>query len=173
MPSFSGADLASSQFSAGTRNTVAPASCAASILWVMPPMEPTLPSPSMVPVPATNFAAAEITRGQLVDDGQAEHQTGRRPADIGQVEVDGERRPRRFDDPDAKEAVFRSSLEPSLTVVAPGGAFLRRKSRRSRRRAWWLEHQRLNLLQSGHRGSVDRVDGIALLQLARRRSVVR
>src|SRR6185312_12264647 len=49
------ADLASSQLSAGTRKTLAPASRAASILWVIPPIEPTLPSLSMVPVPATNL----------------------------------------------------------------------------------------------------------------------
>src|ERR1700761_3552982 len=48
-------DFASSQLSAGTRNTVAPASCADTILWVMPPIGPTLPSESMVPVPATNL----------------------------------------------------------------------------------------------------------------------
>ena len=44
-----------SQLSAGTRKIVAPASCAATILWVMPPMGPTFPSPVMVPVPAMNF----------------------------------------------------------------------------------------------------------------------
>ena len=104
MPS-SCADLASSQLSAGTRNTVAPASCAATILWVMPPIEPTLPSAVMVPVPATNFDAVEVAGGQLVDDGQAEHQPRRRAADVGQVEVDGERRPRRVEHPDAEEAL--------------------------------------------------------------------
>ncbi len=46
---------ASSQFSAGTRNTVAPASWAATSLWVMPPIGPTAPSALMLPVPATNF----------------------------------------------------------------------------------------------------------------------
>ena len=37
------------------RLALARASLAAVILWVIPPIEPTLPSPLMVPVPATNF----------------------------------------------------------------------------------------------------------------------
>ena len=32
--------------------------------------------------------AVEVAGGELVDDGEAEHQAGRRPADVGEVEVD-------------------------------------------------------------------------------------
>jgi len=47
---------------------------------VMPPMEPTLPSLSMVPVARDELAVVEVTRGQLVDDRKGKHQPGRRPA---------------------------------------------------------------------------------------------
>lgn len=37
----------------------------------------------------------QVATGELVDDGQTEHQSGRRAADVGEVEVHGKRRPRR------------------------------------------------------------------------------
>ena len=132
-------------------------------------MGPTLPSPVMVPVPATNFAAVEVAGGELVDDGEAEHQARRRAADVGEVEVDGERRPRRVEHADAEEA-----------VVAVG-VLAQRDRRRAGRRvlAAVVDHElvaglgglqhRGELLQVGHRLVVDHVDGVAVLQLARRR----
>ena len=59
----------------------------------------------IVPVPATKFDPAKLTGGELVDDGQTEHQARRGPAHVGEVEVHDERRPRRIEHRDAHEAV--------------------------------------------------------------------
>ena len=150
---------------------MAPASCAASILWVMPPIGPTLPSPEMVPVPATNFAVVEVAGGELVDDGQAEHQPRRRAADVGEVEVDGERRPRRVQHRDPEEAVVavgvgaqrdggdarpaRSCGGSRATTLSPGLVAF---------------SSAVNCSTVGDRLAVHGVDRVAALQLARRRA---
>ena len=64
------------------------------------------------------LAAVEVAVVEFVDDGQAEHQPRRRPANIGQVEVDGERRPRGGLHGDAEEAVVAVAVAaPKLAAV--------------------------------------------------------
>ena len=114
----------------------------------------------------------EVAGGQFVDDGQAEHQTGRRPAHVGEVEVDGERRPRRVEHIHPEEALIafgvlaeRDVGDARRGVLAPvidddGVAGL------------GALEDLLELLEGGHRLVVDPVDGVPGLQLALRRSLV-
>ena len=149
---------------------MAPASRAASILWVMPPIEPTLPSPVMVPVPATNLRSVEVAGGELVDDREAEHQPGRRAADVGEVEVDGERRPRRVEHADAEIAVVAVGVGAQRDGGDAGRRVLAAVVDHDGLARFGVLQQRLELVQVGDRRAVDRVDGVAGLQLADRRT---
>ena len=69
-------------------------------------MGPTLPSASMVPVPAMNRPPVRSLVGELVDDPEGEHQPGRRTADALERDGRGERRHRPLHRTDPEKALL-------------------------------------------------------------------
>ena len=69
----------------------------------MPPIGPTLPSASIVPVPAIDRAAGQVVVADQVEDAEGQHQPGRRAADVLHLDVDVERRDGCSQDRDAEQ----------------------------------------------------------------------
>ena len=75
----------------GRQEVLAPLSRAPMVFISMPPIGPTLPSSSIVPVPATNFPPVRLPGVSLSYDPQREHQSGAGPAHVRELDVDVER----------------------------------------------------------------------------------
>ena len=103
---------ASAAWLAGARNRSAPAAAAARALASMPPISPTVPSRARVPVPAISRPAARSVGRQLVVDGEAGHQTGRRPLHPAGVDGHGHRQL------DVDVGEVDADPEPQAVVVA-------------------------------------------------------
>ena len=105
----------------GRGSSCAPLCRAPTSFWRMPPIGPTLPELSMVPVPAIS-AAGERAGGQLVVDPEREHQPGRRAADVARVDLDRDREleVEPEDDAEDRPAAGRARSWPlSATWVLP------------------------------------------------------
>ena len=115
------------------------------------------------------LGAGQVSGGEFVDDGQAEHQTRRRPAHVGKVEIDRERSPRRVRDRDAHKAVLAVGVAAQRDLGNPRGRILAAEVDRDRLPGFGALQQGRELLHGGDRLTVDRLHGVTGLQLAHRR----